>query len=129
MKIITIAGNIGKDAELRTTGKGDKVAGFNVAVSEGRDSETTWFSCSLWGNRGEKLAQYLTKGSKVTVTGALTIREKDGKTYLGCRVSEIALQGRSDNSGNSNRREEESRSQGGYGGSSNDLDLDDDIPF
>ena len=32
MKIITIAGNVGKDAVVRRTGNGDAVAGFSVAV-------------------------------------------------------------------------------------------------
>lgn len=92
MKQIIIAGNLGKDAELRRTQGGDPVASFNVAVSD-RNKNTTWFSCSLWGRRGESLAQYLTKGSKVALTGDLTTREHEGKTYLGCNVSEITLLG------------------------------------
>jgi len=123
MKQITIAGNIGRDAEVRTTQGGDKVAGFPVAVSD-RQKNTTWFDCSLWGKRGESLAQYLKKGSKVAVTGELTTREHEGKTYLGCRVSELTLLG----SNSSSSRDDYSKASQG-GGASGGADLDDEIPF
>ena len=124
MKQITIAGNIGRGAEIRTTQGGDKVTGFSVAVSD-RQKNTTWFDCSLWGKRGESLAQYLTKGNKVAVTGELTTREHEGKTYLGCRVSELTLLG----SNSSNPRDAYSNaSQGGAPAGGADLD-DDSIPF
>lgn len=94
MKNITIAGRITKDAEQRVAGK-DKVCGFSVAVDDrsGTEKTTLFFDCNLWGARGEKLAQYLTKGSSVTVTGDLSKREYDGKTYLTIRVDNLTLQG------------------------------------
>jgi single-strand DNA-binding protein len=92
---ITAAGNIGKDAVLRSVGSGDSVLAFSIGcrVQKGRDQATEWLSCSMWGKRADAMAQYLKKGTPVTVTGSLTTRENDGKTYLECRVSEIALQG------------------------------------
>ena len=97
MQIITIAGRLGNDAELRSSTKGDSFAAFSVAVSKGKDSPTTWFRCSLWGKRGESLSQYLTKGTSVAVVGEFQAREweKDGKkgTSLEIRVSEIDLLG------------------------------------
>ena len=107
MKTITIAGNIGKDAELRTTQGGDQVAGFSVAVEgrEGREMVTLWFDVSLWGRRGEALSQYLTKGTKVAVSGDLGTREYNGKTYLTVRASEVTLMGGGQSGGGS----------GGYG--------------
>lgn len=95
MKAISIAGNIGKDAETRTTPNGDKVTSWTVAVEDraGKEKGTFWFDCTLWGSRGEALAQYLTKGSKVAVSGELTRREYEGKTYLGVNVSGVTLQG------------------------------------
>lgn len=93
MKNITIAGNIGKDAELRTTQNGDKVAGFTVAVSDGfgNDKRTLWFDVSVWGKRAETLAPMLTKGGKVCVSGDLSTREHNGKTYLTVRAAEVTL--------------------------------------
>jgi single-strand DNA-binding protein len=92
MQFITIAGNIGKDAETRQTQSGS-VTNFNVGVSAGRDSETTWYRCAIWGTRGEKLAPMLTKGGKVTVAGRLTAGLYEGKLDLKVDVAEVALQG------------------------------------
>lgn len=121
MKTITIAGNIGKDAVTRTTGNGDKVTSWSVAVEErnGQDKRTIWFDCNLWGARGEKLAQYLTKGSKVAVAGELSTREHEGKTYLTIRADQITLMG-----GGQDRqepRQEQAPAQRNA--------LDDEIPF
>lgn len=95
MKNLTIAGRIGKDAVIRTTQGGDKVTSWSVAVDEGFGDRkrTLWFDASMWGQRGEKLAEYLTKGSNVTVSGELSTREHDGKTYLTIRVNDVTLQG------------------------------------
>ena len=125
MKNITIAGTVGKDAEVRSLSSGQNVANFSVAVSEGRDKPTTWFECSLWGKRGEVLAQYITKGSKVTVTGSLTVREHDGKTYLGVNANDIALQG--GKQGNRPNDERSARHQDHQ--APDNFDLDDDINF
>jgi single-strand DNA-binding protein len=95
MMNITIAGNIGRDAELRRTQDGTQVAGFSVAVESraGREKSTQWFDVSLWGTRADALAQYLTKGSRVCVSGSLGTREHNGKTYLTVRANEITLMG------------------------------------
>lgn len=127
MKNITIAGRIGKDAETRSTQGGDQVTGFTVAVDEGYGDKkrTFWFDCSLWGKRGEKLAPYLTKGSNVTVSGELSDREYNGKTYYTIRANDLTLQGGRSEGGQSpgDRQQEPS----GYGGAG--ADLEDTIPF
>jgi single-strand DNA-binding protein len=95
VKTIIIAGNIGKDAETRTTQGGDTVTSFNVAVEDrsGKEKVTLWFTCSMWGKRGDIMRQYLTKGSKVAVSGDLSTREHEGKTYLHVRVDQVSLMG------------------------------------
>lgn len=100
MNVITIAGRIGKDAEIRMTGNGKAVASFSVADDQGRDKGTIWWNCQLWGERGEKLSQYLLKGSSVTVTGNVTEREYEGKKYYDVRVNDVALQGGKPSGGN-----------------------------
>lgn len=89
-----VTGNLGRDAELRHTGK-DPVCSFSVASARKQKGEeqTTWVRCSLWGRRGEALMQYLTKGTKVAVSGELSTREHNGKTYVEVRVNEIDLMG------------------------------------
>jgi single-strand DNA-binding protein len=93
MKHIVIAGGLTRDSELRRTQGGDPILNFSVGVSEGRDKPSTYFSCSLFGKRGEALEQYLRKGSKVTVIGDFSTREHEGKTYLQVRADQVTLQG------------------------------------
>jgi len=129
MQSITIAGRIGRDAELRSTNSGDQVCGFTVAVDsrQGRDKITNWWRVSLWGKRGEKLSQYLTKGSNVTVSGEFSLGEYDGKPQLNIRANEIALQG-----GVAEQRREPDGSRGGPQGDNAGSfadELEDDIPF
>lgn len=97
-----VAGNLTKDAELRQAGN-SQVCGFSVAADTGfgDKKQTLFFSCSLWGNQGAALAQYLKKGNPVTVIGEMSEREYDGKQYKEIRVNSIKLQGsRSDNQQN-----------------------------
>lgn len=129
MKNITIAGNVGKDAEIRRTGDGKPVASFSVAVEDrqAREKSTLWFDCSLWGQRGEKLAQYITRGSRVAVTGALSTREYQGKTYLQVRVDDVTLLG---GKGDGSAQAYSDASMGGeYRPENNPANLDDEIPF
>ncbi len=98
MNNITIAGSLGKDAEMRYLANGDPVASFSVADSQGREKPTIWWNCSLFGKRGESLAQYLVKGQAVTVSGTVSEREwtdKDGqkRKSMDIRVADVALQG------------------------------------
>jgi single-strand DNA-binding protein len=94
MKNLTIAGRLTKDAETRDAGE-RRVTGFSVAVDnwDGKTKGTLFFDASWWGDRGEKVAQHLTKGTPVTVSGDLGTREHNGKTYLTIRVSDVTLQG------------------------------------
>ena len=128
MKNITIAGRLTRDAENRQAGS-DNVTGFSVAVDDrqGREKSTLFFDCSIWGKRGESLSQYLLKGTSVSVSGDLSKREHDGKTYLTIRVSDVTLLGGGKSEGD---RDAVKSSGGGSGsGSRQDYDLMGDVPF
>ena len=131
MKIITIAGNIGKTAEIRTAGQ-NKVTGWTVAVDDGYgdNKRTIWFDCNWWGGRGEKVAQYIRKGEKITVSGEMSTREHEGKTYLTVNVNDVKLQGGNSGGGNSQQSggNYDAPDQGGGSGGARDLDGDS-IPF
>ena len=126
-----IAGNIGRDAETRQVGS-TAVTNFNVAVEQRAKGgkTTTWVRCALWGKRGDTLAQYLTKGSKVCVSGTLTTREHEGKTYIEVEASDVTLLGGGQPAGQSSGGDYGQQSGNGYGagGRPND-DIGDDIPF
>lgn len=98
MNSITIAGQLGRDAELRALPDGTQVLTFSVADSQGRDKPTIWWNCQLFGKRAGSLQQYLVKGQAVTVSGSITEREwvsKEGekRKSMDVRVNDVALQG------------------------------------
>ena len=128
MNILTIAGNIARDAEVRHLSNGDAVAGFSVADNM-RDKGAIFWSCSIFGKRAESLAQYLTKGQPVTVTGTVTEREwtdKDGnkRKSMDVRVQDVALQGGKRESAPATQAEKPVKPSG-----SGFDDMDDDTPF
>ncbi len=85
---VILLGNLGRDAETSYTASQTAVTKFSVATSRRwKDQqsgewkeETNWSNIILW--RGENVAPYLTKGTKVYVEGRLQTRsyeDKDGK--------------------------------------------------
>ena len=82
---IILAGNVGRDAEMRYTPSGAAVASFSVATnreytaSRGESvKETVWFRVSAWGKQAEVCNQYVKKGMKVLVEGRLNADPNTG---------------------------------------------------
>ncbi len=72
---LVIVGNVTRDAERKTSKKGDvNFTTFSVAVSDGKD-RTTFFSVTLFGKIGETLAEYITKGRQILVEGRITVND------------------------------------------------------
>ncbi|WP_153395696.1 single-stranded DNA-binding protein [Ornithinicoccus halotolerans] len=80
---ITIVGNLTADPELRFTPSGAAVANFTVAstprtfdrqTNEWKDGETLFMRCSIWRDAAENVAESLTKGTRVVVSGRLVQR-------------------------------------------------------
>lgn len=123
----TIAGRLGRDAETRQAGQ-STATGFSIATDHGYGDrkQTLWVDCTLWGQRGERLAGHLTKGSGVIVSGPLYTHEHNGKTYLklDVREFEFAPGGKQDGGGRSYDTGDRGQPYGGgqRGG-------DDSIPF
>jgi single-strand DNA-binding protein len=83
---IIIAGNVGRDAQMRYTPSGQAVAQFSVATnrqynnSQGEQvKETIWFNISAWGRMAEVCNQFVKKGMKVLVEGRLTADKDTGR--------------------------------------------------
>lgn len=95
MNVLNAIGRVGRDAVTRHTHAGKSVTGWSLAVDHGwgDNKQTVWLDCSLWGDRGERLAQYITKGSQLGVTGEIGTREHDGKTYVTLNVRDVTLVG------------------------------------
>jgi single-strand DNA-binding protein len=91
----SFVGCVGKDAVTRVTGTGKPVTGWSLAIDTGWGDKktTTWLDCTLWGERGEKLADKILKGDRLGVVGELGTREHDGKTYVTLDVRDVTLLG------------------------------------
>lgn len=124
MNNCAFVGRIGKDAVTRYTQAGKPVTGWSLAVDKGwgQNKQTIWLDCSAWGERYEKLSQYIVKGSQLGVTGELGTREYEGKTYVTLDVRDVTLLGGRD----PQQAPQQSAPAGGFGGGG---DMDDDIPF
>ena len=126
---ITLAGHLGRDAELRTTKGGMDVLEWSMAVSSkrGGDETTNWYRCALFGQRASKIEQYLTKGKAVLVTGRLVVRDyqtKQGEDRysLDVNVGEVEFLG-----GDREASRDDGRGASNYDASN--PPADDDIPF
>ena len=92
MNVFTFNGNLGADVEIKQTQGGTSVASFPVAVKSGYgdNEKTTWVRCALFGKRAEGgLIQYLVKGTKVAISGELTLEqwESNGEKKSALKVS------------------------------------------
>ena len=101
--ILTVIGNLTADPELRFTASGAAVANFTVAstpsildrnTNEWKDGEALFLRCSIWRQAAENVAESLTRGSRVIVSGRLKQRsyetkEGDKRTVIELEVDEI----------------------------------------
>lgn len=165
-KVILI-GNLGRDPEIRSLNSGDRVANLRIATSESwrdkatgeRKEKTEWHQVVIFNDNLVRVAEnYLRKGSKVYIEGALQTRKWTDQQGVEKYSTEVVLQkfrgeltmldGRSggEGGGGSSSRSggdddygygggSGSGSGGGSGGGSSsgggsgNYDLNDDIPF
>ncbi|MCG7286533.1 single-stranded DNA-binding protein [Cellulomonas sp. ACRRI] len=100
---ITVIGNLTADPELRFTPSGAAVANFTVASTprtfdrqsnEWKDGDTLFLRCSIWREAAENVAESLTKGTRVIVSGRLVqrsyeTREGEKRTVYELQVDEV----------------------------------------
>ena len=100
---ITVVGNLTGDPELRFTPSGAAVANFTVAsttrildkqTNEWKDGDTVFLRCNVWRQYAENVAESLTRGMRVMVTGRLKVRQyetRDGGkgTSVECEVDDV----------------------------------------
>lgn len=120
---------VGKDAVTRYTQGGKPVTGFSAAFDNGwgDNKQTVWLDCSWWGERGTKVAEYITKGSQIVVEGSIGTREYEGKTHVTLDVSDVRLVGGGSggSKGGAPNRERPAKATD----EPREPNLDDDIPF
>jgi single-strand DNA-binding protein len=101
---VTIVGNLADDPELRYTQGGVAVVSvrvgstprtFNRQTNAWDDGETVWVRCTAWREAAENIAQSLTKGTRVVVTGRLkapsayTSAQGEARASLELEIDEI----------------------------------------
>lgn len=101
--LITVVGNLTADPELRFTPSGAPVANFTVASTprnfdrqsgEWKDGDAMFLNCAVWRQAAENVAESLTKGMRVIVSGRLRqrsyeTREGEKRTVFEVEVEEI----------------------------------------
>src|ERR1700710_140520 len=124
--VITVIGNLTSDPELRFTPSGAAVANFTVASTprtfdrqsqEWKDGEALFLRCNVWRQVAENVAESLTRGSRVIVSGRLKQRSFDTKegekrTVIELEVDEIGPSLRYATA----KVTKASRGEGGFGG-------------
>ncbi|MBK4145334.1 single-stranded DNA-binding protein [Corynebacterium macginleyi] len=140
---ITVVGNIVADPELRFTPAGAAVANFRVASTPRRynsqtnqweDGEAMFLTCNVWRQAAENVAETLSKGMRIIVTGRLKqrsfqTREGENRTVFEIDVDEVgpslkyatAQVNRNPReggnfSGGGQQQRSNSNNQGGFGG-------------
>ena len=100
---VTVVGNLTNDPELRFTPSGAAVASFTVAstprildkaTNEWKDGDALFLRCSVWRQAAENVAESLTRGARVMVTGRLKQRsyetkEGEKRTVVELEVDEV----------------------------------------
>jgi len=94
---VQIIGQLGRDPETRTFSNGGGVTSFSVACSEKYKKDgawvdkTEWVNVSVFNERAQKLAEYLTKGSLVYVDGKFSTRKYQDKSGQDKYVTEVVV--------------------------------------
>lgn len=81
MNVITLAGHAGKDPEVRYFESGTVVANLSLAVRAAkRDEPPDWFNLQIWGKQAQVAADYVRKGSLISVSGRMTTERWTDRT-------------------------------------------------
>jgi len=152
---VMLIGNLGADPEVRTFGNGGKVCNLRIATSESwrdkntgeRREKTEWHTVAIFSEGLVRVCeQYLKKGSKVYIEGALQTRKWQDQSGNDRYSTEVVLQGfgstlvmldgRSGGSGGGDDYsqgggyvDQSGPQGGGTAPASSNNDLDDEIPF
>ncbi|MGL5085645.1 MAG: single-stranded DNA-binding protein [Clostridium sp.] len=121
MNKVMLIGRLTRDPELNfAANSGTAIGKFSIAVNRAfKKDETDFINCVAFGKTGEIIAQYLTKGSPIAITGSIQTGSYEGKDGIKRYTTDVIVEsfdfiGGKDNGGNSNS------SNGGYGASKTD---------
>jgi single-strand DNA-binding protein len=122
---ITIAGNLVDDPELRFTPAGQPVARFRVAstprfrdnaTGEWKDGDSLFLTCNVWRQAAENVAESLTRGMRVIVSGRLRQRSYETKEGEKRTVYEVEVDDVGPSLRNASAKVNRAARTGGQGG-------------
>lgn len=93
MNKVILIGRLTKDPELRyAAGSGTAVCRFTVAITrQFKKDETDFINCVSFGKTGETIAQYITKGRQIAVTGAIRTGSYDAQDGTKRYTTDVAV--------------------------------------
>lgn len=97
MNKVILTGNLTRDPELSETSNGTSVCKFSIAVNRAYtnvdgERQTDFFNITAWRGLWESVAKYTTKGSKVSVSGSIQIRQYEGNDGVKRNAVDIIAQ-------------------------------------
>ncbi|WP_055291144.1 MULTISPECIES: single-stranded DNA-binding protein [Clostridium] len=94
MNKVVLLGRLTKDPELRyAAGSGTAVCRFTLAVSrQFKKDETDFINCIAFNKQGEAIAQYVTKGRQLAVTGSIRTGSYDGQDGVKRYTTDILVE-------------------------------------
>lgn len=135
---VILVGRLVRDAELSYTTSGYAVLKFSLAVNRRKKDGEQWideghfFDASMFGKRGESIANYMTKGKQIALDGQL--RQDRWTAQDGTKRSRVYIDAQSvqfigGRDGNSAEQRQSDQGRGVPGNDSAPPPFDDDIPF
>ena len=138
MNRVNLIGRLTKDPELRfTPGTGMAVSTFTIAIDrrkankEGK-KEADFIPIVVWGKQGENVANYMSKGRLIGISGRIQTRNYEGKDGIRRYVTEIVadeVQFLDYKNSSSNNVANDNNSTSYDEGWNDPIDDDDEIPF
>ena len=91
---VVLLGRLTKDPELRyAAGSGTAVCRFTLAVSrQFKKDETDFINCIAFNKQGEAIAQYVTKGRQLAVTGSIRTGSYDGQDGVKRYTTDVVVE-------------------------------------
>lgn len=134
---VTLIGAVGQDPETRYSASGMAIASFSLATStkqKDKDEITQWHSCVAFGKLAEIVQQYVTKGSKLYLDGAIQYQtyDKDGEKRYATKiiVNDLSMLSQAQGSGSQSQNGAQKASSKARPASAPQADFEDDsIPF
>lgn len=140
---VLLIGNVGSEAEVRTTGGGQKVAKFSIATNRiwndkngQKQEKVEWHRVTAWGKLADIVEEYVHKGDRIYVDGSIEYSQTEGdggvRYWTDINAREILLLGSREGGQQSQQHANKPQSEAApaYTPTRSPFDVDDDdLPF